>query len=452
MTLCVDLLEQEIQAAIRKSMKELNILLELKRLSKLQGKFGPINNYNMEPEGLEAGLENLSYEEQLSRVLALSRSEVQLEEQQTSSDDDEKLQEAIAKSLDPSENVDVVKAGMEKSLDPREQENQEHAEHFRQLQEDYKPRKKEEDHIPCIDELDQLVSQGARPKVKKSKKPAKAPSPPPVAPPPRPSHSKLAASFNNPAAVAVKNKFSALDPSTSGASRDEQKRKSKAKKEESEEEQIRKAIERSRIEFEKSQKKQRPKSVSPALQGTSPKRPSTPAKPAKPVKAGVDRLGKYRPIIIDGCNVAYQHGKNQRFSSDGLLICYNYFKAKGFEDKDINIFIKHVPKLTQHDKEVIESLETIDVLYRVPSRSYEKDGKRIFISSDDDLMILECAKMKEGTILSRDHYRDSYDKRPDFRTMIENRLIQPTFVGDDMILPEDPLGPGGPSLDEFLRF
>jgi len=33
-----------------------------------------------------------------------------------------------------------------------------------------------------------------------------------------------------------------------------------------------------------------------------------------------------------------------------------------------------------------------------------------------------------------------------------NRLIQPTFIKDQLILPLDPLGDQGPELDQVLRF
>ena len=36
--------------------------------------------------------------------------------------------------------------------------------------------------------------------------------------------------------------------------------------------------------------------------------------------------------------------------------------------------------------------------------------------------------------------------------VVKNRILMPTFVGDDLMFPHDPLGRSGPSLDRFLRF
>ena len=36
--------------------------------------------------------------------------------------------------------------------------------------------------------------------------------------------------------------------------------------------------------------------------------------------------------------------------------------------------------------------------------------------------------------------------------VVKNRILMPTFVGDDLMFPYDPLGRSGPSLDRFLRF
>ena len=69
--------------------------------------------------------------------------------------------------------------------------------------------------------------------------------------------------------------------------------------------------------------------------------------------------GKYRPVVIDGCNVAFQHGKNARFSADGLRIVYQYFKSKGYEDHQIVIIVKHIPHLLDEDKEIMDFLENI---------------------------------------------------------------------------------------------
>ena len=77
--------------------------------------------------------------------------------------------------------------------------------------------------------------------------------------------------------------------------------------------------------------------------------------------------GKFRPVIIDGCNVGFAYGrKDDKFSAKGLQIAYNYFKKTGYEDQEIIIIQKHIPEkyLTDHDLALIKELEKIGVLHR----------------------------------------------------------------------------------------
>lgn len=54
-------------------------------------------------------------------------------------------------------------------------------------------------------------------------------------------------------------------------------------------------------------------------------------------------------------------------------------------------------------------------------------------------------------MISSDQYRDLYKEKPEWRNTIMNRLLTPTFVGNIVMFPEDPLGRNGPKLDEFLK-
>ena len=53
--------------------------------------------------------------------------------------------------------------------------------------------------------------------------------------------------------------------------------------------------------------------------------------------------------------------------------------------------------------------------------------------------------------MTRDQFRDFASKKQ-YMDVIPNRLLQPTFVKDDLQFPEDPLGQNGPTLDMFLKF
>jgi len=159
------------------------------------------------------------------------------------------------------------------------------------------------------------------------------------------------------------------------------------------------------------------------------------------------KKGQRRPIVIDGCNVAYHHGRHDMFSAQGLKVMYDEFVRKGWPSTEIHIFVKP-SRMTEADRELCDSMERIGVLHWTPTR---RVGHQKFTSDDDD-MILEYARKKGGVIVTRDQYRDSYDRCPEFKETIEKRLLQFNFINDDVIFPRDPLGKSGPSLEQFLRF
>lgn len=64
---------------------------------------------------------------------------------------------------------------------------------------------------------------------------------------------------------------------------------------------------------------------------------------------------------------------------------------------------------------------------------------------------MEYATMCKGIVVSLDQFRDLYTEKPEWRDTIENRLLAPTFVGNYVMFPDDPLGRDGPTLAQFLR-
>ncbi|KAJ9575483.1 hypothetical protein L9F63_007688 [Diploptera punctata] len=154
-----------------------------------------------------------------------------------------------------------------------------------------------------------------------------------------------------------------------------------------------------------------------------------------------------RPIVIDGCNVAYGHANGAYFSSIGLKFCIDYFLKRNHK------VLAFVPKFRKHhhatkDPQLLEELERKGLVSFTPSRNI--NGK--LVTSYDDRYIVQYAVECGGVIISTDNYNDLIHENPKWKETIENRLLQFTWAGDILLFPQDPLGRFGPNLDQFLRF
>ena len=69
----------------------------------------------------------------------------------------------------------------------------------------------------------------------------------------------------------------------------------------------------------------------------------------------------------------------------------------------------------------------------------------------DDRYILKLATQNDGIVVSNDNYRDLIIENPEYKKVVEERLLMYSFVNDCFMPPDDPLGRHGPSLNNFLR-
>ncbi|KAL0970043.1 hypothetical protein UPYG_G00236370 [Umbra pygmaea] len=155
-----------------------------------------------------------------------------------------------------------------------------------------------------------------------------------------------------------------------------------------------------------------------------------------------------RMVIIDGSNVAMSHGLGHFFSCRGIALAVQHFWNCGH--RRISIFLpqwrqKRDPRTTE--QHYLTELYTLGLLSYTPSR--EVQGKRI--NSYDDRFMLQLAQKTDGVIVTNDNLRDLLDESSVWRDIIKKRLLQYTFVGDHFMVPDDPMGRGGPHLVEFLR-
>lgn len=161
--------------------------------------------------------------------------------------------------------------------------------------------------------------------------------------------------------------------------------------------------------------------------------------------------GRLRSVVIDGSNVAMSHGNKEVFSCRGIKICVDWFRARGHEE--ITVFVPKWRKETSRidnpvaDQEILGELERDRLLVFTPSRLV--GGKRMVCY--DDRYILKLAAEVDGIVVSNDNYRDLAQENPEFRRVVEERILMYTFVNDRFMPPDDPLGRSGPTLDNFLR-
>ncbi|XP_033321612.2 uncharacterized protein LOC117217885 isoform X2 [Megalopta genalis] len=149
-----------------------------------------------------------------------------------------------------------------------------------------------------------------------------------------------------------------------------------------------------------------------------------------------------REIVIDGNNVAMAHTNGKTFSEIGLMIVINYFRGRGHL---VKVFVPQYRRSINCP--LLEEWYTEGIVVFTPSRYIA--GK--WITPYDDRYIIQYATICKGIVISSDQFRDLYKEKPEWRDTIINRLMAPTFVGDIVMFPEDPLGRTGPTLEQFLR-
>jgi hypothetical protein len=143
-----------------------------------------------------------------------------------------------------------------------------------------------------------------------------------------------------------------------------------------------------------------------------------------------DDATNLRPIVIDGSNVAMNHGNKEVFSCYGIKLAVDWFKQRGH--KEITVFVpqwrKEAPRADAptHDQDLLLELEREKVLVFTPTRWVR--GKRIVCY--DDRYIIKLAAELDGVVVSNDNYRDLLAESPAFQKVIEERLLMFSFVTD----------------------
>lgn len=175
------------------------------------------------------------------------------------------------------------------------------------------------------------------------------------------------------------------------------------------------------------------------------------AKSAGVTGSSCDQLELFH-IVVDGSNVAMEHGNGKVFSCKGLQICADYFLQRGHQ---VTIWVplwrKYRNQKPEHpirDQDVMEQLEDQGVLKFTPARKLPS-GK--FFASHEDKWVLDLAVQIDAVVVSNDHFREFAQQSAEYCHILTNRLLPFQFVNDIFMPIPDPMGRNGPLLKEFLQ-
>ncbi|KAL8176452.1 UNVERIFIED_CONTAM: hypothetical protein K2H54_034707 [Gekko kuhli] len=142
------------------------------------------------------------------------------------------------------------------------------------------------------------------------------------------------------------------------------------------------------------------------------------------------------------------HGLNQFFSCRGIALAVQHFWDRGH--REVTVFVpayRMEPDSSVREQHFLFELRELSILSVTPSRKV--DGKTIL--PYDDRLMLKLAEETNGIIVTNDQFRDLAKESKKWIRIIKERVLQYTFVQNIFMVPDDPLGRGGPTLMEFLK-
>ena len=123
--------------------------------------------------------------------------------------------------------------------------------------------------------------------------------------------------------------------------------------------------------------------------------------------------------------------------------------------KSIYVVIPAWRKESPSESNQISNQEVLKILDEVVTMIYTpcKTLKQKRITCYDDRYILNIAYKKDGVVVSNDNFRDLYlENNPEWKKVIEERVLMYSFVDDMFMPPDDPHGRNGPHIDQLLSF
>lgn len=165
-----------------------------------------------------------------------------------------------------------------------------------------------------------------------------------------------------------------------------------------------------------------------------------------------------KPIIIDCKDVALSDTHNkQTFLVIRIKKVVEYFEKKNHkiyailsQSRRDQIMAANTANNLQPktpDQQILLDMESKSQIHYTPNKRV--GAKRI--DPDEDIVKLQFAHSKGGIIVSNNNFKKYLNHSEDFKKVIEEAVLMYSFIDDTFMPVEDPLGKGGPSLENFLR-
>nr|XP_027775952.1 protein NYNRIN [Marmota flaviventris] len=153
-----------------------------------------------------------------------------------------------------------------------------------------------------------------------------------------------------------------------------------------------------------------------------------------------------RRVVIDGSSVAMVHGLQHFFSCRGIAMAVQYFWNRGHREVTVFVPTWQLKKNRRvRESHFLTKLHSLKMLSITPSQL--ENGKKI--TTYDYRFMVKLAEETDGIIVTNEQIHILMNNSK--KLMVKNRLLPFTFAGNLFMVPDDPLGRDGPTLDEFLK-
>ncbi|XP_008570517.1 PREDICTED: protein NYNRIN [Galeopterus variegatus] len=153
-----------------------------------------------------------------------------------------------------------------------------------------------------------------------------------------------------------------------------------------------------------------------------------------------------RRVVIDGSSVAMVHGLQHFFSCRGIAMAVQYFWNRGHREVTVFVPTWQLKKNRRvRESHFLTKLHSLKMLSITPSQL--ENGKKI--TTYDYRFMVKLAEETDGIIVTNEQIHILMNNSK--KLMVKDRLLPFTFAGNLFMVPDDPLGRDGPTLDEFLK-